>query len=71
MARQLRKEHKLEAVQIERVELKAHPRVPELTGKKSPPQTGLEGKFSVYQAVAAAPSARGSLAIPRFRMRQL
>jgi len=50
---QLRNEHKLTPGQIERVELRVHPLVLELTGKKSP-QTGLEGKFSVYHAVAAA-----------------
>ena len=32
---------------------KVHPLVLELTGKRAP-QTGLEGKFSVYHAVAAA-----------------
>ena len=50
---QLRNQYKLEAEQIERVELKIHPLVLELTGKKTP-QTGLEGKFSVYHAAAAA-----------------
>jgi 2-methylcitrate dehydratase PrpD len=50
---QLRNEHKLTPGQIERVELRVHPLVLELTGKKSP-QDGLEGKFSVYHAVAAA-----------------
>lgn len=50
---QLRRRHDLSAVQIERVELRVHPLVLELTGKKSP-QSGLEGKFSVYHAVAAA-----------------
>ena len=49
----LRDENKLTADQIERVELKVHPLVLELTGKKTP-TTGLEGKFSVYHAVAAA-----------------
>src|SRR5271166_1744606 len=38
---------------IERVDLKVHPLVLELTGKKTP-QTGLEGKFSIYHAVAIA-----------------
>jgi 2-methylcitrate dehydratase PrpD len=37
---------------IERVELKVHPLVLELTGKKEP-QDGLQGKFSVYHGVAA------------------
>ena len=36
-----------------KVELRVHPLVLELTGKKTP-QVGLEGKFSVYPAVAAA-----------------
>ena len=50
---QLRAENRLKAEQIERIELKVHPLVLELTGKKTP-QAGLEGKFSVYHAVAAA-----------------
>jgi 2-methylcitrate dehydratase PrpD len=50
---QLRHQHNLAAGQIERVELKVNPLVLELTGKKTP-RTGLEGKFSVYHAVAAA-----------------
>ena len=50
---QLRKQYNLDAGEIERVELKVHPLVLELTGKKTP-QTGLEGKFSVYHAAAAA-----------------
>jgi len=50
---QLRNQHRLASGEIERIELKVHPLVLELTGKKSP-QTGLEGKFSVYHAVAAA-----------------
>ena len=50
---QLRSENKLTADQIERVDLKVHPLVLELTGKKTP-QTGLEGKFSVYYASAVA-----------------
>lgn len=52
-ALQLRAEHRFAAGQIERIELRVHPLVLELTGKKTP-QTGLEGKFSVYHAVAAA-----------------
>ncbi len=39
--------------EIERVELVTHPLVLELTGKTAP-KTGLEGKFSVYHAAAAA-----------------
>jgi len=50
---QLRNQNQLTAGQIERVELKVHPLVLELTGKKTP-QTGLEGKFSVYYAAAVA-----------------
>jgi 2-methylcitrate dehydratase PrpD len=49
----LRDENKFTADQIERVELKVHPLVLELTGKKTP-RDGLEGKFSVYHAVAVA-----------------
>ncbi|MDP9114619.1 MAG: MmgE/PrpD family protein, partial [Acidobacteriota bacterium] len=50
---QLRNQYKLTSNQIERVELKVHPLVLELTGKKTP-RTGLEGKFSVYYAAAVA-----------------
>jgi 2-methylcitrate dehydratase PrpD len=50
---QLRTENKLTADQIERVEIKVHPLVLELTGKQTP-NTGLEGKFSIYHAVAVA-----------------
>ncbi len=50
---QLRNENKVTADQIERVDLKVHPLVLELTGKKTP-QQGLEGKFSIYHAVAVA-----------------
>jgi 2-methylcitrate dehydratase PrpD len=50
---QLRNQYKLEPAQIERIELRVHPLVLELTGKKTP-QTGLDGKFSVYHATAAA-----------------
>jgi len=42
---------------IEAIELTVSPLVPRLTGNADP-QTGLEGKFSVYHAVAAARSAR-------------
>ena len=38
---------------IARVELRTHPLVLELTGKRTP-KTGLEGKFSVYHAAATA-----------------
>jgi 2-methylcitrate dehydratase PrpD len=50
---QLRNENQLDPNGIERVDLKVHPLVLELTGKKTP-QTGLEGKFSIYHAVAVA-----------------
>jgi len=50
---QLRNENQLDPNQIERVDLKVHPLVLELTGKKTP-QDGLEGKFSIYHAVAVA-----------------
>jgi 2-methylcitrate dehydratase PrpD len=50
---QLRNEHKLKGDEIEAISLKAHPLVLELTGKKTP-QTGLEGKFSVYHSSAVA-----------------
>jgi len=50
---QLRNEYKLTADQIARVDLKVHPLVIELTGKKTP-KIGLEGKFSIYHSVAVA-----------------
>lgn len=50
---QLHNEHKLTADKIDRVELKVHPLVMQLTSKKTP-QTGLEGKFSIYHAAAIA-----------------
>jgi 2-methylcitrate dehydratase PrpD len=50
---QLRNEHKLSAKQISSVELRVHPLVMQLTSKQSP-QTGLEGKFSIYHAAAVA-----------------
>ena len=50
---QLRNENKLTADQIASVELRVNRLVEILTGKKAP-QTGLEGKFSVYHATAAA-----------------
>jgi 2-methylcitrate dehydratase PrpD len=50
---QLRNQHKLQAADIERIDLGVHPLVLELTGKKTP-QTGLETKFSVYFAAALA-----------------
>ena len=51
---QLREELGEEKIrQIRSVQLTAHPLVLELTGKTNP-QTGLEGKFSVYHSAAAA-----------------
>jgi 2-methylcitrate dehydratase PrpD len=51
--RTLRDEHPLTADMIERIDVRVHPLVLELTGKRSP-QTGLEGKFSVFHAAAVA-----------------
>jgi 2-methylcitrate dehydratase PrpD len=50
---QLRNEQKLTADKIDRVELRVHPLVMQLTSKKSP-QTGLESKFSIYHAASVA-----------------
>jgi 2-methylcitrate dehydratase PrpD len=50
---QLRNENKLTPDQIDRIDLLVNPLVLELTGKKTP-NAGLEGKFSVYHAVAVA-----------------
>jgi len=50
---QVRNESKLPPDEIENVELKVHPLVMQLTSKKSP-QTGLEGKFSIYHAASVA-----------------
>jgi 2-methylcitrate dehydratase PrpD len=49
---QLRDAHGLRAADIERIELRVHSLVLELTGKTAP-RTGLEAKFSVYHACAA------------------
>jgi 2-methylcitrate dehydratase PrpD len=49
---QLRDAHDLRADDIARIDLKVHPLVLELTGKRTP-GTGLEAKFSVYHACAA------------------
>jgi 2-methylcitrate dehydratase PrpD len=49
----LRNQYSLTPAQIDKIELRVHPLVLELTGKKTP-QTGLEGKFSVYFAAALA-----------------
>ena len=61
---QLRAEHGLSAADIERIDLSVNPLVLELTGKKTP-QTGLEGKFSVYFAAAVAIVA-GSVGVGQF-----
>jgi 2-methylcitrate dehydratase PrpD len=50
---QIRNENGVKAEDIASIALKVHPLVLELTGKKTP-QTGLEGKFSVYHSCAAA-----------------
>jgi 2-methylcitrate dehydratase PrpD len=50
---QLRNEHGLTGDEIERIHLRVAPLVLELTGKRSP-QSGLEGKFSVYHSAAVA-----------------
>lgn len=50
---QLRDQYQLSASQIDRIELRVHPLVLELTGKKAP-RTGLDGKFSIYFAAAVA-----------------
>jgi 2-methylcitrate dehydratase PrpD len=50
---QLRNEHGLKPEDVEAVFVRAHPLVLELTGKRTP-QTGLEGKFSVFHSAAVA-----------------
>jgi 2-methylcitrate dehydratase PrpD len=50
---QLRNQNNLKPGQIDRIDLTVNPLVLELTGKKNP-QTGLEGKFSIYHAAAVA-----------------
>ncbi|OGA39310.1 MAG: 2-methylcitrate dehydratase [Betaproteobacteria bacterium RIFCSPLOWO2_12_FULL_62_13] len=50
---ELKREHAIRPSDIERIDLKVSPLVPRLTGNKDP-QSGLEGKFSVYHAAAAA-----------------
>ncbi len=49
---QLAREHRLSGADVARVDLRVHPLVLELCGKRRP-VTGLEGKFSVYHACAA------------------
>ena len=48
---QLRDVHGVKAEEIERIDLRVHSLVLELTGKKTP-KDGLEGKFSVYHGCA-------------------
>jgi 2-methylcitrate dehydratase PrpD len=50
---QLRNQYGLKPDQIDRIELRVNPQVLVVTGKKAP-QDGLEGKFSIYHAVAVA-----------------
>ncbi|HEY2435090.1 MAG TPA: MmgE/PrpD family protein [Vicinamibacterales bacterium] len=61
---QLRLEYRLTPEQIAHVDLAVHPLVLELTGKHAP-QTGLEGKFSVYFAAAVA-LASGAAGVKQF-----
>lgn len=50
---QLKRENGLSGEEIRSVELRVHPLVLELTGKKAP-RNGLEAKFSVYHSAAVA-----------------
>ena len=50
---QVRNEYQLTPDQIDHIDLRVNPRVLAATGKKTP-QDGLEGKFSIYHAVAVA-----------------
>ncbi len=50
---QLRNESRILPEQVDRIDVRVNPLVLELTGRRAP-QTGLEGKFSVYHAVAVA-----------------
>jgi 2-methylcitrate dehydratase PrpD len=49
----LRNESGVTAANVSRVDLRVHPMVLELTGKKTP-RSGLEGKFSVFHSAAVA-----------------
>ncbi len=60
----LAREHRLDAQNVDRIELAVSPLVPELTGIESP-RTGLEGKFSIYHAAAAA-IVHGAAGEPQF-----
>jgi 2-methylcitrate dehydratase PrpD len=61
---QLRAAHQLTPDRIDRIDLAVHPLVLELTGRRTP-QTGLEGKFSVYFAAAVAIAA-GAAGVKQF-----
>jgi 2-methylcitrate dehydratase PrpD len=61
---QLRAANRLTPDAVARIDLRVHPLVLELTGKQSP-QTGLEGKFSVYFAAAVAIAA-GAAGVKQF-----
>jgi len=50
---QLRNQYKITPEQVDHVDLRVNPLVLELTGKKTPNE-GLEGKFSIYHAVAVS-----------------
>lgn len=50
---QFRAVDKLKPADVESIAMRANPQVLKLTGKKTP-QTGLEGKFSVYHSAAVA-----------------
>ncbi|GJD54245.1 MmgE/PrpD family protein [Methylobacterium dankookense] len=50
---QVRDGDRVKPEDVARIDLKVHPLVLELTGKTAP-RTGLEGKFSIYHAVAVA-----------------
>ncbi len=66
---QLRVAYQLTPDQVDRIELRVHPLVLELTGKKTP-ASGLEGKFSIYHAVAAA-IVNGKVGEPEFSDRSV
>ena len=50
---QLRNAYKLKPADVARIDLKVHPLVLELTGRRTP-KAGLEGKFSIFHSCAAA-----------------
>lgn len=49
----LKNRENLEPHRISQIKAEVHPMVPDVTGKKSP-QTGIDGKFSIYHCMAAA-----------------